>query len=55
MFWTFSVVDTNSYMMYNRTFEEEKTRKKEIPKKWTHVVFIKVFDLWLYQLDTIDR
>ncbi len=38
--WAMGVTATNAYIMYDRMYEEEKKKHKEMPKKWLHMEFL---------------
>ena len=38
--WDVGVAATNAYIMYERMYEEEKKKHKEMPKKWLHMEFL---------------
>ena len=38
--WSLGIAATNGYLLYEKTFEEAKRTKKDMPKKWTHLQFL---------------
>jgi hypothetical protein len=38
--WAVGVAATNAYIMYDRMYEEEKKKHKEMPKKWSYMEFL---------------
>ncbi len=38
--WSLGIAATNGYLLYEKTFEESKKTKKDMPKKWTHLQFL---------------
>ena len=38
--WALGVAATNAYIIYERCYEEEKKKHKEMPTKWTHMQFL---------------
>ncbi len=38
--WSLGIAATNGYLLYEKTFEEAKKTKKDMPKKWNHLQFL---------------